>query len=70
MQAMSDYHKYLADDLRSRFKVFLEGDLNRHLTTIKVAAEMNPPRVQVIIERAEILLESIERELNKLNTES
>jgi hypothetical protein len=59
-------HKHKADELRSRYKGILEGDIDRHLRTIQLAADMNPPRGNVIIERVETLLGTLTRELKWL----
>lgn len=67
LQAAGAIHRHRADELRSRYKGLLEGDLDRHLETIQRAAGMIPPRGSVIIERVETLLETINRELKWLN---
>jgi type II secretory pathway component PulJ len=66
VQAAGAIHRHRADELRSRYKGLLEGELDRHLETIQRAADMTPPRGSVIIERVEILLETLKRELKWL----
>jgi hypothetical protein len=63
VMAAGAIHRHRADELRSRYKGLLEGELDRHLVTIQRAADMTPPRGSVIIERVEILLETLKREL-------
>jgi len=66
VKSAGSIHKHKADELRSRFKGIMEGDIDRHLRTIQRAADMNPPRANVIIERVETLLETLTRELKWL----
>lgn len=63
VQAAGAIHRHRADEIRSRYKGILEGDLDRHLRTIQRAAEMDPPRGAVIVERVETLLGTLKREL-------
>jgi hypothetical protein len=66
VQAAGAIHRHRADELRSRYKGLLEGELDRHLETIQRAADLTPPRGSVIIERVETLLETLKRELKWL----
>lgn len=55
-----DIQKCRIDELRSRYKC-LGGEVTRHLETILLAASRG--KSEVVVERAEILLDRIKREL-------
>lgn len=66
VKAAGSIHRHRLDELRSRYKGLIEGELERHLKNIQRGAEMDPPRVEVIIERVETLLRILNRELKWL----
>jgi hypothetical protein len=66
VKAAGSIHRHRLDELRSRYKGLLEGEFDKHLKNIQLGAEMEPPRVAVIIERVETLLRTLKKELKWL----
>ena len=66
VRAAGAIQRHRADELSSRYRGLLVGELDRHLKIIQRSTEMNPPRSAVIVERVETLLGTLKREIQWL----
>lgn len=64
--AISNGFRHRISETKARLRGFLEGEASRKLTTALEATRMTPPRVTVIDERLEDVLQAFERELQWL----